>query len=144
MGINKRTREIVYKKYDGHCAYCGRRISMKEMQVDHFYSKYKYEKLRPVVLKAMEKDNLSDSLKKQIDEIPVNIDDVSNLMPACRACNFRKGSFTLSQFRDELRKQAANEMKRFQARQSADFGLIEYHDRPIVFYFEKPYVQGQS
>lgn len=64
-------------------------------------------------------------------------DDISNLMPSCRACNFRKQSYTIDQFREEIRKQAAREMKRFQARQSADYGLIEYHDHPIVFYFEK-------
>lgn len=30
MGFSKKTREEVYKKYDGHCAYCGKKIEIKE------------------------------------------------------------------------------------------------------------------
>ena len=36
MAISKKTREAVYAKYDGHCAYCGRAIAYRDMQVDHF------------------------------------------------------------------------------------------------------------
>ena len=36
MGFSKKTREIVWKKYGGRCAYCGREIAYKDMQVDHF------------------------------------------------------------------------------------------------------------
>lgn len=36
MAISKKIREEVYRKYDGHCAYCGREIAYKDMQVDHF------------------------------------------------------------------------------------------------------------
>lgn len=36
MPISKKVREDVYKKYEGHCAYCGRKIAYKDMQVDHF------------------------------------------------------------------------------------------------------------
>ena len=28
--ISKKTREIVYNKYNGHCAYCGCEIEMKD------------------------------------------------------------------------------------------------------------------
>lgn len=30
MSFSKKTREAVYAKYDGHCAYCGREISYKD------------------------------------------------------------------------------------------------------------------
>ena len=30
MAISKKTREEVYRKYDGHCAYCGREIAYKD------------------------------------------------------------------------------------------------------------------
>lgn len=36
MAISKSKREEVYQKYNGHCAYCGREIAYKDMQVDHF------------------------------------------------------------------------------------------------------------
>ena len=33
--ISKKTREQVYNKYYGHCAYCGKEIQYKDMQLDH-------------------------------------------------------------------------------------------------------------
>ena len=36
MSFGKKTRESVYAKYDGHCAYCGRSIDIRDIQVDHF------------------------------------------------------------------------------------------------------------
>lgn len=31
MGFSKKTREIVWKKYGGRCAYCGREIAYKDI-----------------------------------------------------------------------------------------------------------------
>lgn len=31
MAISKKTREAVYQKYAGHCAYCGRPLAYKDM-----------------------------------------------------------------------------------------------------------------
>lgn len=40
--------------------------------------------------------------------------------------------------REELKLQCKRVMeRRFQVKQSLDYGLLEYHDIPIVFYFEK-------
>ena len=39
--ISKDTREKVYEKYGGHCAYCGCHLEMKDMQIDHVYSVYR-------------------------------------------------------------------------------------------------------
>lgn len=63
MAISKKIREEVYRKYDGHCAYCGREIAYKDMQVDHF-----------LPLRAW---RIEDA----------GTDDISNLMPSCRMCN---------------------------------------------------------
>ena len=37
--MKKEERKIVYDKYNGHCAYCGKKIDYKEMQVDHLIPK---------------------------------------------------------------------------------------------------------
>lgn len=37
--MKKETRLKVYRMYDGHCAYCGRTIEYKDMQVDHIVPK---------------------------------------------------------------------------------------------------------
>lgn len=104
----KRIRELVYQKYDGHCAYCGREIALEDMQVDHIISRYKN-----------------------------GTDDLENFNPACRMCNFRKGVYTIEQFRREIQDQAETAMKTFGNRMSSVFGLISYTPHEITFYFEK-------
>ena len=44
--LNKSERLAVYDKTNGHCAYCGKEITLQQMQVDHvvpveFYEAYK-------------------------------------------------------------------------------------------------------
>ena len=104
----KKLRELVYQKYDGHCAYCGRKLEMKDMQVDHIISRYKN-----------------------------GTDDLENFNPACRMCNFRKGVYTIEQFRGEIARQAETAMKTFANRMSAAYGLINYTPHNVEFYFEK-------
>ena len=108
MAISKKIRQAVYDKYGGHCAYCGREIAYKDMQVDHIHPQYRGGK-----------------------------DDMDNLNPACRMCNFRKGTFELEDFRNQITQQAETLCKTFQGRMSLAYGLIERVDKPIVFYFEK-------
>lgn len=109
----------MYQKYGGHCAYCGKAIEYKDMQVDHISSRYRHR---------MKLDGKSE------DEL----DALENFNPSCRMCNFRKGVLTIEQFRAEIACQAAKEMKRFQARMSEAYGLIEHHpERKVKFYFEK-------
>lgn len=75
MAISKSKREAVYRKYNGHCAYCGREISYKDMQVDHF---------QPLRAWGIE---------------DAGTDDLDNLMPACRMCNHYKRANSLETFR---------------------------------------------
>ena len=63
-------REKVYDKYEGHCAYCGIEISIKDMQVDHLIPK---------------KD--------------LGNDNIDNLMPSCKICNHYKRAWSLEYFR---------------------------------------------
>lgn len=109
MSIPKKIRELVYAKCNGHCAYCGREIAYRDMQVDHIKAQY-----------------LGGT------------DDIDNLLPSCRSCNFRKGTLSVEQFRREIKDQCDTLFDRsFQARMSLTYGLIERVNKPIVFYFEK-------
>ena len=107
--ISKEIREKVYQKYDGHCAYCGCEITMKEMQADHL--------------------------------IPVNfggVNEYDNYMPACRQCNFYKGSFLLKFFRHQMKTLHERIRKPFIYRLGLKFGIVQ---EPVPFdgkfYFEK-------
>jgi hypothetical protein len=115
--MRKEQRQQVYDKYNGHCAYCGKKIAYKDMQIDH---------IKPLQRGWVYNPN------------NVGTDTMDNYNPSCRACNFRKGILTVEQFRSELTRQCEGIIKRsFQVRQSIDFGLLKVDLHPIVFYFEK-------
>lgn len=114
--------------YDGHCAYCGKAIEYKDMQVDHIvpknrgmYSRWDEKQGKFVVTQGE--------------------DSLDNYMPACRACNFRKRDMTLEQFRAEIKRQAVGLLSgaaKFQVKMSIAYGLIvPLFDKEIEFYFEK-------
>ena len=77
--INKKLRKTVSEKCNGHCAYCGKEIAYKDMQVDHIIPK------ASSIYWVKEKGSCSDNIE--------------NLLPSCRACNFRKGTFSIDQLR---------------------------------------------
>lgn len=120
--MNKTLRERIYNKYNGHCAYCGTHITLSEMQVDHLQPKW---------------HNLSDEdcERKGIDR---GTDDESNLMPACRACNYYKHTSTLDGFRVRLTVLQSNVMESFNARLALKYQMIALQPWDGKFYFERP------
>ena len=126
--MKKEERLQVYQMYDGHCAYCGKSIGYKDMQVDHLVAKNRgcYSRW-------------SDKECKYI--VSHGEDSMENYMPSCRACNFKKKDMSLEQFREAIRYQAKGLLKgatKFQVSMSIDYGLlIPAFNKPIEFYFEK-------
>lgn len=112
--IPKKIREQVYKKYNGHCAYCGCEIDYKDMQVDHVISVYG-------------KDGSND---------------LDNLMPTCRMCNFYKSTYSLDDFRKNLETLHERLRKPFIYRLALKYRLIEEHKKNVVFYFENENENG--
>lgn len=122
MAIKKNVRELIWLKYDKHCAYCGREIEYKQMQVDHIeaqWSTMSAEKCKQVGLKK-------------------GSNDLDNLNPACIRCNKWKSTFSINQFRKEIQLQLER-LKRDsnQYRLAFDYGMIIENHEPIVFYFER-------
>ena len=112
--IPPKTREIVYEKYNKHCAYCGVKFeSIKEMQVDHIKSVYRAQ------INGETADNTLD-----------------NYMPACRMCNFYKSTSTIEEFRNKLVTLNTRLEKLFIYRIAKQYGMIAEHECPL-FYFEK-------
>ena len=113
--ISKQERELVYLKYDGHCAYCGKKIDYKEMQVDHINAVYQAE-----------------YYGKEVDN------SLENYNPACRQCNFYKDTFTIEEFRYNIKHTLIRKLERdFNYKMLIKYGLLEQHDIPVTFYFEK-------
>ena len=106
--IPKDVRKQVYEKCNGHCAYCGCKLDYNDMQVDH------------VISVCGNGDN--------------NID---NLLPSCRMCNFYKGIADIEYFRKRLETLHERLQKPFIYRLALKYGLITEHKDKIVFYFEK-------
>lgn len=117
--ISKKKRELVYKKYNGHCAYCGCEIEYKDMQVDHLKSVY------------LNNDYTQDMTEEEMYSF-------ENLMPACRQCNFYKSTFPLETFRKRLTETIMkNLQKEFNYKLAIKYGLIKENIKPVKFYFEQ-------
>lgn len=110
--IRKADRERAYRKYDGHCAYCGKAIAYKDMQVDHFVPLEGYSQK--------------------------GTNDLDNLMPACRRCNHYKRANSLEGWRRMLEGIPKRlERDSYIYRVALDYGLIKPNPHKVQFYFEK-------
>ena len=113
MAISKKTRIAVYKKYDGHCAYCGRHIAYNDMQVDHF--------------KPQRAWNPEDS----------GTDAIENLMPSCRMCNHYKRAHDLETFRQYIAEIPRKLQENYIYKVGIVYGNVLENPKGIKFYFEK-------
>jgi predicted RNA-binding Zn-ribbon protein involved in translation (DUF1610 family) len=123
--IPKETRQKVWEKYQGRCAYCGKEIKYEEMQVDH-----------AIPFAGEWYGRNTEKVRQMIDDNSIN--DFSNLMPACRACNFYKGGGDIESLRYSVLNQLSVSCRStFQTRLAIQYGMIEYHPWDGKFYFEK-------
>lgn len=113
--IPKEVRRQVYEKYNGHCAYCGCELDIKNMQVDHIDAVYRAE------AQGREARHSAD-----------------NFNPACRMCNFYKGTLTIDDFRKKLLTfQAVHFPDSFNTRLGLKYGMMTMAKWDGKFYFEK-------
>ena len=123
--MTKEQREKVWLKYDYRCAYCGKTIEYKNMQVDHIFPKTLKHYLN------------SPRMKELFGVVCVNIDDFDNLNPACRRCNHYKRSETLEGFRTLLSTLHRRIEKQYINKVGIDYGIIKIAPFDGKFYFEK-------
>ncbi|MDY4114623.1 MAG: HNH endonuclease [Blautia sp.] len=102
-------RQKVYDKYNGHCAYCGKPITIKDMQVDHILPKRNGGK-----------------------------DHIDNLNPSCRLCNHYKRAADIETLRNWLLGGLIERlMKIYIFRVALDYGMITINGWDKKFYYEK-------
>jgi hypothetical protein len=115
--LSKRTRMAVYNKYKGHCAYCGKKLEYKDMQVDHLIPFQR------------------EQFKKYTEE---EIECFDNYMPACRRCNHYKRAHSLAMFRQMIEEIPSKLFRdNYIYKVGLDYGLIEEHEHKIKFFFEQ-------
>ena len=85
----------------------GCQLEYKDMQIDHIDSIYVHCEYKK---------------EKTLDEI----NEIDNLMPTCRQCNFYKSTFDIETFRNRLTNvMLKNLQKNFSYRLALKYGLIE-------------------
>lgn len=107
MSFSKKTRDIVYNKTNGKCAYCGCDLK-KGWNIDHVV---------PVLRDFVTKEYTGDG-----------DDDLGNLLPTCSACNNFKSCSDLEYFRGRI---TSTKVKKIRKKFDAD------NNKSIVFYYEK-------
>jgi CRISPR/Cas system Type II protein with McrA/HNH and RuvC-like nuclease domain len=107
--MTKKTRELVYAKYNGRCAYCGHEITLKEMQVDHI-------------------------IPRRLG----GADSLDNYNPSCRICNHYKRAEKLEPWRNFFLGGLLKRIKNIYIVKVAErYGMITFHEWDKKFYFER-------
>ncbi len=117
MKLNKQQRAELKQKFGGHCAYCGELLGDK-WHADH--------------LVAVVRDLTTGKPEKPENDV------YENLMPACTACNHNKRSLSLESWRSLLAHYRDIQVPRdcSQIRHLMRFGLVEFIQKPVKFFFE--------
>ena len=115
--LAKSDRTYIYKKTDGHCAYCGVKIDITEMQADHI-APFEFAEL-------IEKEGFDPN-------------SIENYLPACRSCNYIKSSMPIEKFRRRVSEwTTVLERDNVTYRNAVRFGMVIPNPHRVEFYFEK-------
>ena len=114
--MNKKTRDLVKSKYNNKCAYCGCELQ-KGWHIDH---------IEPIV-----RNWLNGTCEKPENE------NLENYNPSCASCNIQKNSYTLEQFRKNI-KQFVSSLNQYSTQYKfvKKYGLVSETDIEVKFYFE--------
>jgi 5-methylcytosine-specific restriction endonuclease McrA len=112
--LTKTKRMQVYNKYGGRCAYCGKAIEFKDMQVDHIMPQHMC-----------------------IGIHTAKLSDINNHNPSCRRCNHYKRGESLIHFRQKLKTLHERIQKIYISKVAEDYGIIKVEPWDGTFYFEK-------
>lgn len=121
-------RKAVYDKFNGHCAYCGKKITLIEMQIDHIYPK----RAKNIMQEGYTTNEWAKDWPKS-----GNINGFDNLNPACRRCNHYKRDYFLEGFRRLMLTLHERIEKQYINKVAIDYGIITVEPWDGKFYFER-------
>lgn len=126
MKLTKTQREELKQKFGGRCAYCGDELNDK-WHADH--------------IEAVKRDIIHVGGGKLIsgEMTRPHLDTIENMNPACVPCNTNKSSMSLEGWRRMIAHYRDVQVIRdcSQIRHLMRFGLVEFIQKPVVFYFEQ-------
>lgn len=103
----KPTKQQIHNKFNGHCAYCGKPISIDETHVDEYL---------PVKHGGAT--------------------DIENLMPVCRMCKQYKRGRTPDQYRELLKGLAGRISKNYHVKIGVAYGMVLIGEFDGIFWLE--------
>ena len=114
--LSKTERLQVYDKCNHRCAYCGRDIEYKDMQVDH---------AKPLRIGGA--------------------DELSNMLPACRSCNHYKATLDVEGFRKYIEGIPSRlDRDSIPFTVGKRFGVVEDNRKKVAFWFEELRIEVQN
>ena len=105
--LTREERQTVLDRFCGRCAYCGKQITMQELNVDHLVP----------IRKGGE-------------------DMLYNMYPSCRSCNQAKSTLDIEQFREFVQTAYQRAKQKPFFRIADAVGRANESDKPVRFYFE--------
>lgn len=117
------TKEMLYSKFDGRCAFCG----------DNLGDRWCIWEIEP-----------RETVVRRGGEIILGNDSYQNKLPACVSCNGarvagssnKNDKIDIEGFRRLLYSKFGFIRENAHYRHALRYGLVEETDKPIVFYFE--------
>ena len=106
--MNKDLRKLVYRKFDGKCAYCGNYLEYKDLKIDHF-------------------------IPKKLG----GTEEFENLMPSCEICNHYKGHSNIFKFKSMMQNIHNKISKLYIVKVAEKFGLITIKKFTSFYYEDK-------
>ncbi len=153
MHISKQTRQIVFEKCGGKCAYCGTDLAGTKWHVDHAEPVDRLSKWvggervitgtkEIVTPEYVRQYGFSGTTQKpqRLKTIgfakPEN-HHIDNMLPACASCNINKHSYNVDQFRAAIEKHIESlNSYNVQYKMAKRFGLVNETGNKVQFYFE--------
>lgn len=151
--MNKKDRQLIFDKYDGHCAYCGCKL-VKGWHADHIENISRKQKLingnyyhkdtdEAITEVDLLDENWGELFKwKPYKTVPDGChkpenDTIENINPSCRSCNHYKSSMDLEMFRKNIGLLVMRLNRNFnQYKIAKRFKLVEETGVKVQFYFE--------
>ena len=106
--LTEQQRLELWNKADSRCVYCGQELKLSEMQADHLVPLYNG-----------------------------GADDMSNIVCACRSCNWYKSTYSVETFRQQIAAIPTRLRKNPAFRIAERFGLITVNQKPVTFRTDK-------